>query len=167
MAEVKTPFRNAYLVNQPDLVKTALVDRPDDFPKAEVIRRTLYDLLGDSVFVTNGELWKRQRCMIDPAFAGGRLKEVFPAILDAAETCVARLGPLADGRKVEMEFETSHAAADVIFQTLFSEPINTDDAQAGFPCLPAISAHGAGSQHFGHHECAGLDTASWTQTGTG
>ena len=132
MAEVKTPFRNAYLVNQPDLVKTALVDRPDDFPKAEVIRRTLYDLLGDSVFVTNGELWKRQRRMIDPAFAGGRLREVFPAMLEAAETFVARLSPLADGREVEMEFETSHAAADVIFRTLFSEPIDTDDAQAVF-----------------------------------
>ena len=102
MAEVKTPFRNAYLVNQPDLVRTALIDRPDDFPKAEVIRRTLYDLLGDSVFVTNGELWKRQRRMIDPAFAGGRLKEVFPAMLDAARTCVDRLETLADGRKVEM-----------------------------------------------------------------
>ena len=37
MAEVKTPFRNAYLVNQPDLVKTALVDRPNDFPKAEAV----------------------------------------------------------------------------------------------------------------------------------
>ncbi len=132
MAEVKTPFRNAYLVNQPDLVKTALVDRPDDFPKADVIRRTLYDLLGDSVFVTNGELWKRQRRMIDPAFAGGRLKEVFPAMLGAAETCVARLDLLADGQAVEMEFETSHAAADVIFRTLFSEPIDTDDAQAVF-----------------------------------
>lgn len=132
MAEVKTPFRNAYLVNQPDLVKTALVDRPDDFPKAEAIRRTLYDLLGDSVFVTNGDLWKRQRRMIDPAFAGGRLKEVFPAMLDAAETCVARLATVADGREVEMEFETSHAAADVIFRTLFSEPIETEDAQAVF-----------------------------------
>lgn len=129
---MKTPFRNAYLVNQPDLVKTALVERPDDFPKADVIRRTLYDLLGDSVFVTNGELWKRQRRMIDPAFAGGRLKEVFPAMLDAVETCVARLDPLADGRKVEMEFETSHAAADVIFRTLFTEPIDTEDAQAVF-----------------------------------
>ena len=132
MAEVKTPVRNAYLVNQPDLVKVALVDRPDDFPKAEVIRRTLYDLLGDSVFVTNGDLWKRQRRMIDPAFAGGRLKEVFPAMLDAAETCVARLDGLAMGEPVEMEFETSHAAADVIFRTLFSEPIETDDAQAVF-----------------------------------
>lgn len=132
MAEVRTPFRNAYLVNQPDMVKTALIDRPDDFPKAEVIRRTLYDLLGDSVFVTNGDLWKRQRRMIDPAFAGGRLKEVFPAMLDAAETCVARLARQADGREIEMEFETSHAAADVIFRTLFSEPIDTEDAQAVF-----------------------------------
>lgn len=132
MPEVKTPVRNAYLVNQPELVKIALIERPDDFPKAEVIRCTLYDLLGDSVFGTNGELWKRQRRMIDPAFAGGRLKEVFPAMCDAAETCVARLGNLADGAPVEMEFETSHAAADVIFRTLFSEPIETDDAQAVF-----------------------------------
>ena len=83
MAEVKTPFRNAYLVNQPDLVKTALVDRPNDFPKAEVIRRTLYDLLGDSVFVTNGELWKRQpywmplkpvSCALARLQTGGRLR---------------------------------------------------------------------------------------------
>ncbi|MEM7269951.1 MAG: cytochrome P450 [Pseudomonadota bacterium] len=132
MAEVKTPIRNAYLANQPDLVKTALVDRPDDFPKAEAIRRTLYDLLGDSVFVTNGELWKRQRRMIDPAFEGGRLRDVFPAMLDAAETSVDRLTTLATGEPVEMEFETSHAAADVIFRTLFSEPIETEAAQSVF-----------------------------------
>lgn len=132
MAEVKTPFRNAYLVNQPDLVRTALIDRPDDFPKAEVIRTTLYDLLGDSVFVTNGALWKRQRRMIDPAFEGGRLREAFPAMRDAADRFAARLAPLADGRPVEMEFETSHAAADVIFETLFSEPITTEAAQAVF-----------------------------------
>ncbi|MEL7463971.1 MAG: cytochrome P450 [Pseudomonadota bacterium] len=132
MAEVKTPVRNAYLANQPSLVKTALIDRPDDFPKAEVIRRTLYDLLGDSVFVTNGEVWKRQRRMIDPAFEGGRLRDVFPAMEAAAESCVARLAPLADGREVEMEFEASHAAADVIFRTLFTVPIEESAAQDVF-----------------------------------
>lgn len=132
MAEVRTPVRNAYLANQPSLVKTALVDRPDDFPKAEVIRTTLYDLLGDSVFVTNGEVWKRQRRMIDPAFEGGRLRDVFPAMQAAAESAVARLAPMADGREVEMEFEASHAAADVIFRTLFSVPIEEDAAQNVF-----------------------------------
>ncbi|MEM8755961.1 MAG: cytochrome P450, partial [Pseudomonadota bacterium] len=74
MAEVKTPFRDAYLVNQPELVREALIERPEDFPKAEAIRLTLRDLLGDSVFVTNGALWRRQRRIIDPAFEGGRLK---------------------------------------------------------------------------------------------
>lgn len=132
MAEVKTPIRNAYLANQPNLVKTALVDRPGDFPKAEVIRTTLYDLLGDSVFVTNGETWKRQRRMIDPAFEGGRLRDVFPAMLDAAAGAVARLAPAVDGREIEMEFEASHAAADVIFRTLFSTPIGTEAAQEVF-----------------------------------
>ncbi|MEL6793703.1 MAG: cytochrome P450, partial [Pseudomonadota bacterium] len=97
-----------------------------------VIRRTLYDLLGDSVFVTNGEVWKRQRRMIDPAFEGGRLRDVFPAMEAAAESCVARLAPLADGREVEMEFEASHAAADVIFRTLFSVPIEEGAAQEVF-----------------------------------
>lgn len=132
MAEVKTPVRNAYLVNQPELVRTALTDRPDDFPKADVIRRTLFDLLGDSVFVTNGALWKRQRRMIDPAFEGGRLREVFPSMRAAAHGCVQRLAALADGRETEVEFETSHAAADVIFRTLFSEPIETQAAQDVF-----------------------------------
>jgi cytochrome P450 len=113
-------------------VKTALIDRPDDFPKAEVIRATLYDLLGDSVFVTNGDVWKRQRRMIDPAFEGGRLRDVFPAMEAAAQSCVARLAPLADGREVEMEFEASHAAADVIFRTLFSVPIEESAAQEVF-----------------------------------
>ena len=41
MAEVKAPFRNAYLINQPDLVKTVLVDRVEDFPKDAAVGRTL------------------------------------------------------------------------------------------------------------------------------
>ena len=132
MAEVKTPFRNAYLANQPNLVRTALIERPDDFPKAEAIRRTLYDLLGDSVFVTNGELWKRQRRIIDPAFEGGRLRDIFPAMRDAAEAAAYRLRAMVGDAPVVMEFETSHAAADVIFRTLFSEPIETEAAQSVF-----------------------------------
>lgn len=132
MAEVKTPFRDAYLANQPELVRTALIDRPEDFPKAEVIRRTLRDLLGDSVFVTNGALWRRQRRIIDPAFEGGRLKDAYPSVRAAAEASVRRLDVRAGGDAVEMEFECSHAAADVIFRTLFSEPIETEAAQAVF-----------------------------------
>ncbi|MFG6624173.1 cytochrome P450 [Sulfitobacter sp. 1A12056] len=131
MAEFKTPFFRSYLMNQPELVKTVLKDRPEDFPKSDRIGEGLRPLLGNSVFLTNGETWKRQRRIIDPAFEGGRLRETFPAMWDAAEAAAARLEPKA-GQVVEIEAETSHAAADVIFRTLFSLPIEHEVARAVF-----------------------------------
>lgn len=122
MAEFRTPFFRSFLLNQPPLVQTVLKDRPDDFPKSARIREGLRPLLGNSVFLTNGETWKRQRRIIDPAFEGGRLRDTYPAMLAAARAAVARL-EARTGRAVEVEEVTSHAAADVIFRTLFSIPI--------------------------------------------
>ncbi len=122
MAEFRTPFFRSYLMNQPELIKTVLKDRPDDFPKSDRIGEGLRPLLGNSVFLTNGDTWKRQRRIIDPAFEGGRLRETFPAMWEAAEAAAERLAPHA-GQVIEIEAETSHAAADVIFRTLFSIPI--------------------------------------------
>ncbi len=85
-------------------------------------------MLGNSVFVTNGEVWKRQRRIIDPAFEGGRLRDTFPAMLAAGQAAVARM-PLG---VVEVEEEMSHAAADVIFRTLFSIPIEHEMAAQVF-----------------------------------
>ena len=131
MAEFKTPFFRSYLINQPDLIQDVLKTRPDDYPKSNRIGEGLRPLLGNSVFLTNGETWKRQRRIIDPAFEGGRLRETFPAIWDAAEAAAARLAP-HDGEPLEAEAQTSHAAADVIFRTLFSIPIEHHMAREVF-----------------------------------
>ncbi|PWJ19202.1 cytochrome P450 [Jannaschia seohaensis] len=119
MAEFRTPFFRSYMMNDPALLDLVLKERPDDFPKSDRIREGLAPLLGRSVFVTNGAEWKRQRRIIDPAFGRGRLREAFPAMRDAAEAMIARLpaGP------IEIEEAASYAAADVIFRTLFSVPI--------------------------------------------
>ncbi|WP_171180201.1 cytochrome P450 [Ruegeria sp. HKCCD8929] len=131
MAEFRTPFFRSYLINQPELVETVLKTRPDDFPKSDRIREGLRPLLGESVFLTNGETWKRQRRIIDPAFEGGRLKDTFPAMWAASEACVARLRGQV-GQVTEIEEVTSHAAADVIFRTLFSIPIEHEVAARVF-----------------------------------
>jgi cytochrome P450 len=123
MAEFRTPFFRSYLVNQPSLVKTVLQERPMDFPKSDRVGEGLRPLLGQSVFLTNGAVWERQRRIIDPAFEGGCLRETFPAMRDAGATAVARLAALAGPTPVEIEAVTSHVAADVIFRTLFSIPI--------------------------------------------
>ncbi|MEO3414100.1 cytochrome P450 [Roseovarius sp. CAU 1744] len=132
MAEFRTPFFRSYLCNQPELVDLVLRERPDDFPKSDRIREGLSPLLGNSVFVTNGAVWKRQRRIIDPAFEGGRLRDTFPSIRAAGQGAVARLAPNADGQPLEIEAQTSHAAADVIFRTLFSIPIEHEVAAEVF-----------------------------------
>ncbi len=126
MAEFRTPFFRSYLVNDTDLIKTVLKDRPADFPKSDRIGAGLRPLLGDSVFLTNGALWEKQRRIIDPAFEGGRLRDTFPGMVAAGEAAVARMEPHEHPQ--EIEAITSHIAADVIFRTLFSIPI--DDALA-------------------------------------
>ena len=129
MAEFRTPFFRSYLVNQPELVDLVLKERPLDFPKSGRVSEGLRPLLGDSVFLTNGETWLRQRRIIDPAFEGGRLKETYPSMTAAADAAVKRM-PL--GEAIEMEEFASHAAADVIFRTLFSIPIEHKVAQGVF-----------------------------------
>jgi cytochrome P450 len=128
MAEFRTPFFRSYMCNDPALVRLVLNARPDDFPKSNRIGEGLRPLLGNSVFVTNGEVWKHQRRIIDPAFEGGRIRETFPAMVAAGQAAVARM---QTGR-FDVEPEMSHAAADVMFRTLFSIPIENEIAAEVF-----------------------------------
>ena len=137
MAEFRTPFFRSYLVNDPALIDLVLKARPRDFPKSDRIGEGLRPLLGGSVFLTNGDHWARQRRIIDPAFEGGRLRETWPAMVAAADAAVARLRPHAATGPVEIEAETSHAAADVIFRTLFTLPIEDAVAQSVFHAFRA------------------------------
>ena len=80
MAEFRTPFFRSYMISQPDLIKTVLKTRPADFPKSTRVAEGLRPLLVDCVFLTNGEQWSAPRRIIDPAFEGGRLREVMPSM---------------------------------------------------------------------------------------
>jgi len=132
MAEFRTPFFRSYLCNDPDLVDLVLKERPMDFPKSDRVREGLKPLLRESVFITNGEQWLAQRRIIDPAFEGGKLRETFPAMWDAGVACVDRLKMKVGPQPIDIELETSHAAADIIFRTLFSIPIEDETAGAVF-----------------------------------
>lgn len=125
MAEFRTPFFRSFMVNDQELVRRVLVERPGDFPKSERVTRGLRPLLGRSVFVTNGAEWEHQRRIIDPAFEGGRLSKSFNAMLDASTAAAGRIEP----GPLDVEAWASHATADVIFRTLFSIPIEDEIAR--------------------------------------
>lgn len=132
MAEFKTPFFRSYMVNQPELVNTVIKERPRDFPKSDRIGAGRRPLLGNLVFLPNGATWERQRRIIDPAFEGGRLRETWGAMWAAAQAACDRLAAEAAKGPVEIEEIASFAAADVIFRTLFSIPIEDKVAQEVF-----------------------------------
>lgn len=119
MAEFRSPLIHSFFCNDPALVRLILQERPEDFPKSNRMREGLAPLLGNGVFISNGEDWARQRRIIDPAFEGGRVRHAYPAILDAARAASARL-PTGE---VDVEPQAAHAAADVIFRSLFSLPV--------------------------------------------
>ena len=58
MAEFRTPFFRSYMCNDPALVDLVLKQRPMDFPKSERVRIGLKPLLGESIFISNGALWR-------------------------------------------------------------------------------------------------------------
>ena len=124
MAEMKAPFYRSFTVLDAALARQVLEDS-DGFPKSDVLAATLGPLLGRSVFVTNGPEWARARAMIDPAFSGGRVREMAPQMVGATRSMLAEIR----AGTVEVEALTARATADVILRVLFSRPI--DDVLAG------------------------------------
>lgn len=119
MAEFKSPLIHSFLCNDPALIRLILQDRPADFPKSSRMREGLAPLLGNGVFISDGADWARQRRIIDPCFQGGRVRDSHAAILGAARAAADRLQPGVQ----DLEPQAAHAAADVIFRTLFSLPV--------------------------------------------
>ncbi|MFM7273328.1 MAG: cytochrome P450, partial [Gammaproteobacteria bacterium] len=140
MGEVHLPGLDLYMPNQPELVRQVLVEQPDDFPKSELLAESLRPLLGDSIFTTNGPAWRRQRAMMDPAFAHARLDVAFPRMRDAARAMQERLARLPDGAEIDIEVEMTHVTADIIFRTIFSQPMEGEDAVRVFRAFARYQA---------------------------
>jgi cytochrome P450 len=129
MGEIRMLFRRMYIVNQPDLIRRIFIDEVAKYPKSKMVAHMLEILMGNSMFVSNGEVWKRQRRMMEPVFAQARIKLVFGLMLDAVNDMLARVDKLATGNPVQIEVEMTHVTADIIYRTIFSQPLSADDAR--------------------------------------
>jgi cytochrome P450 len=140
MGEVHLPGVDLYMVNEPALVKRVLGEQAADFPKSALLGEALKPLLGESIFTTNGAQWKRQRQMMDPAFAQARMNVAFPRMLEATQALLQRLSQLPDGQEHDIEVEMTHVTADIIFRTIFSVPMEGADAHRVFEAFARYQA---------------------------
>lgn len=132
MGEVHLPGLDLYMVNEPALVKQVMDTQAEAFPKSNLLGEALKPLLGESIFTTSGEQWRKQRSMMDPAFAQARLNVAFPVMQAAVADMLTRLSALPDGAEYDLEVEMTHVTADIIFRTIFSTPMESSDAKRIF-----------------------------------
>jgi len=125
--------RSIKLFNAPELVKQILQDTEEVYPKSDLMVGALEKLIGDSIFVSDGPKWRRQRAMIDPAFSKMRLTLAFGAMQDAVADYTQRLNAAADtGETVSLDQVTSELTADIICRTVFSTSLDTQISQDVF-----------------------------------
>lgn len=132
LGEVRLPRRTMYFVNQPSLVQRVLLGGVDRYPKSDLMATMLELLLGQGIFVSNGDLWRQQRRMMDPAFEATRIRAIFPLMKQAVDAMAERFAAGAAGPGTEIDLEMTHVTADVIFRTIYSRPFTREEAEIIF-----------------------------------
>ena len=125
--------RSILIVNAPDLTRRIMTDQADNFPKNDLMVGALEPLVGDSIFVSHGDVWRRQRRMIDPAFSHIRLNSAFRSMAAAVDDYMPTLDArAASGEVFSLDLAMSELTADVITRTVFSMPLASKTARDVF-----------------------------------
>ena len=115
----------------PELLRSALVDHADALIRWERGPEVFAQLMGQSVLVTEGTTWQRQRRTLQQAFTPRRVAAWAALMVDAARAGLDRAVPARQDRAlVPMDRLFSHLTMDVILRTLFSTPAGADTAAA-------------------------------------
>ncbi len=60
--------RSTILLNAPDAIRHVLVDQHENYARTRATLRILRPLLGDGLFISQGQAWRHQRRILSPAF---------------------------------------------------------------------------------------------------
>lgn len=121
----------AYDVFSPELVREILVDHADALVRWERGIEVFEQAFGQSVLVTEGAVWQRQRRMLHAAFTPRRVAGYAALMRDAAHGALDSAVPSGQAAaRVDMEALLTRVAMDVIMRTLFSRPASEETAAA-------------------------------------
>ncbi|MBV8077669.1 MAG: cytochrome P450, partial [Planctomycetaceae bacterium] len=118
--------RRMILVNHPDLVEEVLVTRNRHFIKHFALRMT-QTTLGNGLLTSEGEFWRRQRRLAQPAFHRDRIAGYAAVMVEYAERMLAGW---ADGQVRDVHDDMMRVTLEVVAKTLFDADISGDSADA-------------------------------------
>ncbi|EHV4771038.1 cytochrome P450 [Campylobacter jejuni] len=123
---VKMPNFDLYVINDTKEVKRMMVDEVREFPKSAFLHELLSPLLGESIFTTNGEVWKKQRELLRPSFEMTRINKVFNLMSEAVADMMDRFSKYPNHAIIEVDEAMTFITADVIFRTIMSSKLDEE-----------------------------------------
>ena len=127
--QVKMPGFDLYIANHPKDVRKVMVENVKDFPKSDLLHTLLEPLLGESIFTTNGEVWRKQRELLRPSFEQVRINKVFDLMREAVDFMMKKIDFPQKSKILEIDEIMTFVTADVIFRTIMSEKLDEKRGQ--------------------------------------
>ncbi|MDW8469648.1 MAG: cytochrome P450 [Burkholderiales bacterium] len=118
--------KRIYFVNDAEFVKRILLDNAANYPKSVTYRNNLRPFLGDGLLVSEGEFWRRQRRLMQPAFHLRRLRALADTMADCAAAAAARW---SEGTIVDVMAQMNAVTMEIVAKTLFGADVSAEIAE--------------------------------------
>jgi cytochrome P450 len=119
--------RRAVLLNRPEYIEYVLVTNHRSFVKS-VAYRVLRRALGEGLFTSDGELWKRQRQLAQPAFHRERIA-AYAAVM--ADSTARMIDQWRDGEARDVDRDMMQLTLEIVTKALFGTDLSADPAEVG------------------------------------
>lgn len=126
VVRLRLPRLEAWLLNDPDLVRDVLVSGHHDFMKGPTMQAARR-MLGESLLTGEGEHHRRQRRLIQPIFQHERIRGYGRVMVAHAERTAERW---RGGEVVDVHAEMARLTLSVVGEALFDTDVETEEAAA-------------------------------------
>jgi cytochrome P450 len=120
----------------PDLIEFVLVTNPRLFIKS-VPFRALRPVVGNGLFLSEGEFWLRQRRLMQPAFHRQRISTYADTMVRYTERLLDTWPP---GEVRDVHEEMTRLTMEIVAKTLFDADVSAEAAEVGATITEALAA---------------------------
>ncbi len=121
--------RSIFIANTPELVKYVFVTQKDNYEsKSPQMRKALEPLLGDGLFISDGEVWKNRRLLQNGLFDNAHIQAYSTVMADTAAEMVEGWAALPAGSELSVLAAMGQLTSEIIARTLFGARLGSDAA---------------------------------------
>ena len=121
-------FQDRIFLNHPDFIEQVLVIQQAKFHKSELTKRIVGTLLGQGLLISEGDFWRRQRRLAQPAFHRSRISGYAATMIESAQR---HIQSWRDAEQRDLAREMMALTLDVAVRTLFGTTLPDEAHQVG------------------------------------